>query len=119
MKDFISRIAANFNSRLLNIKLPFALTCAVLISIVMTAVSVAVYQQSGVSQLDLSRPGFENARKQVETKKAPKTFSSSGPINTESIDEFLTLLRTQNKELKNTSDFGDQNLDDVTLDLHP
>jgi hypothetical protein len=102
-----------------NAKLPIALTGAVLIAIIMTAISVSVYQQSGVSKLDLSRPGYENARKQVDTKKPIKTYNSSGPINPDTIEEFLSLLRTQNKELKNASDFGDQNLDDASLELNP
>lgn len=42
------------------------LVAAILISLVLTAVSLAIYNSSGAAQLDLSRPGYRSVSDQFE-----------------------------------------------------
>lgn len=97
-------------------KLAVAIVGAIVIALVLTAISIAIYVRSGVASLDLSRPGYEQVRDQVRTDKA-NTFDSVGPINKRSLEEFQRLYRTELQELSNSSAFSDHSLDDSQLRL--
>ena len=65
-----------------------------------TAVSIAIYHYSGDIYLDRSRPGFlpdEEEEKDEQRQSTKYTFSDSGPVNVEALDEYL-------KEIQSTLD---------------
>ncbi len=47
-------------------KLIFAITSAIIVCFVLTAVSLLLYGLTGTSKVDLSRPGYELARKKID-----------------------------------------------------
>ena len=119
MKAFLRKLKSRSDRFLEVNKLPLALTAAILLALAMTVTSVYMYVSSGVSQLDLSRPGYENIRKQVDINESRQDFDDEGPVDDETITQFLNLLDERSGELKNISDFSGQSLDDATLDLAP
>jgi hypothetical protein len=119
MKLFLRRTKGRIDRFFGRNKLPIALAASTLIALFMTVTSVYMYVSSGVSQLDLSRPGYESIREQVEYNSSRQVFDDEGPVNEDSVDEFLELLNERMDELQNISDFSGQSLDDATLDLNP
>jgi len=96
----------------------FAIGGVVGIAIIMTAVSLSLYVTSGTSRLDLSRPGYESVRKDVQDR-PEETFNSDGPINKAALDEFDRLLQKRRANLNGLGDFEDTSLDDASLRLTP
>jgi hypothetical protein len=96
-----------------------ALIGAVLITIVLTVVSVAIYVSSGVSSIDLSRPGFEQARNQLKSGDINPAFSPTGPLNSQTMDTFMKFYKVRTDELQNSSSFNDGVIDDANLGLFP
>lgn len=94
---------------------------ASLIALATTFVSLKIYHDSGDIYLDRSRPGFlpeaeENAEKPEDTN---FTFSDSGELTQENLDEYLKNLK---KELDRLNDFTSEPfnptpLSDETLGL--
>lgn len=100
-------------------KIFFGLGLAVSLAIIMTVISFSLYIRSGVSVLDLSRPGYEAAREQVQPKTPTTEFNSTGPVNPEVIDQFHKLYEEQKTNLSTTDDFGKRNLEDDSLHFTP
>ena len=98
-------------------QLPMAILLTVVVAIIMTAVSLSLYVSSGTLQLDLSRPGYESARKEL-TKPEDKTdYATNGPVNKQALDEYQKLFEAQRAELNRIGKFKDQGLSDDTLML--
>lgn len=100
-------------------KIIIGLSLAIVIALILTVISVGLYISSGVSRLDLSRPGYEPARQGVNEKSATKTFDNSGDMDAKAIGEFTELYDEQQSVLENTSSFSDNNLDDAQLNFVP
>lgn len=99
-------------------RFPFAIAGVVAIALLMTATSLSLYITSGTSRLDLSRPGYEQARKDV--KPTPEAnFSADGAVDKSSLDEFQHLYDTRRTNLNELGDFKDTTLDDSSLKLEP
>lgn len=99
-------------------RFPFAIAIVVAIALLMTAISLSLYITSGTSRLDLSRPGYEQARKDV--KPTPEdSFSADGPVDKSALDEFQRLYEARRKNLNELGDFKDTTLDDNSLRLQP
>ncbi|HEX4662249.1 MAG TPA: hypothetical protein VH144_01410 [Candidatus Saccharimonadales bacterium] len=96
-----------------------ALCLAVLLAIVMTITSVVMYATSGVSSIDLSRPGYEQARKGLKTVDASKTFSPTGPLDGTVIDQFNQIYTSQTTQTRSFGGFNDTAIDDGNLGLTP
>ena len=99
-------------------RFPFAITSVIGIALLMTAISMSLYVSSGASRLDLSRPGFEQARKDIKPIPDDK-FSSEGKIDASTVDEFEKLYQKQRVYLNSLGDFESTSLDDVSLRLSP
>lgn len=96
----------------------FAIGAVIAVSMLMTAVSLSLYVSSGTSRLDLSRPGYESVRQDVQ--EAPEdTFRSDGVVDKAALDEFEKLLHARRSNLNGLGDFEDQLLDDSSLRLEP
>ncbi len=100
---------------LIKYKFVVAIIGSIIIALVLTVISVSLYIRSGVASLDLSRPGYEQARQQITTKDTPNTFLTTGPVDAQALKEFRELYQTQLQQLQASSDFGDQTLEDAQL----
>ncbi|HET7629894.1 MAG TPA: hypothetical protein VFK03_00805, partial [Candidatus Saccharimonadales bacterium] len=70
-------------------KLLAAITGAVFIAMIMTAISMSLYYSTGAEVLDLSRPGYEAVRQAVNDKShEDATFSGDGPVDQKVIEQF-------------------------------
>lgn len=108
----------NFRATIERHRFPFAIAAVVAIALLMTAVSLSLYITSGTSRLDLSRPGYEQVRKDV--KPSPEdSFSSDGPVDKASLNEFQKLYDARRTNLNELGDFKSTTLDDNSLKLEP
>lgn len=76
------------------------------IALILTTVSVIIYNTSGAAQLDLSRPGYLSVSDQVEHDTTVGDYSASGPVNTETIQEFIKLYDEQAEKAKAVDAFN-------------
>lgn len=79
---------------------------AVVISIGLTIVSMTLYAVSGTAQLDLSRPGYQSVSNKVDKETKIDTYSASGSVNKDSIQEFMKLYDEQSKKAKAVDAFN-------------
>lgn len=96
-------------------RLSLLLILTVLIAIVMTVISVVIYNSTGASQLDLSRPGYRSVSGEVETVDKIDTYSASGPVNKDTIDKFMNLYDEQANKAKAVDAFNGDPLNPETL----
>lgn len=81
-------------------KLLILVFSSVLISLLMVAVSLALYSSTGAEQLDLSRPGYVDARGADDVRpKSFEGFSPTGELDKTALDEFSTLYDAKLKEI--------------------
>lgn len=90
---------------------------SIVISIVLTIVSVAVYNLSGAAQLDLSRPGYQSVSDQVQGTDDIDEYSAFGPVNEETIEEFKTLYDEQAVKAKSVNAFNGDPLNPEVLEF--
>jgi hypothetical protein len=79
---------------------------------------MSLYVTSGASQLDLSRPGYERARTQVDESKEDNTFETNGAISSDIISEFQVLYEKQRAKLNASDKFDSSIVDDTQLRLN-
>ncbi len=94
------------------------LVAAILISLVLTAISLTIYNSSGAAQLDLSRPGYRSVSDQVEQDTTFKEFSSSGSIDKETIQQFLKQYDERAAKAKAVDAFSGDPLNPKTLEFN-
>lgn len=100
-------------------RIVYGVVGALLIAMLMTAVSMALYVSSGASRLDLSRPGYEGARGEVQRAAGEESFSASGPMNTGVANDFQTRLTKHRTILQKLDTYGTNALDDTELQIAP
>jgi hypothetical protein len=90
---------------------------SITVALLLTAVSLKLYASSGAAQLDLSRPGYE----QAVDKKAKSTvfegFPSFGPINQQTLKEFQALYTKRADQATKVDSFGGDVMNDATLSI--
>lgn len=90
---------------------------SIVIALLLTAVSLKLYATSGAAQLDLSRPGYE----QAVDKKAKSTvfegYPSSGPINKQTLKEFQDLYSKRADQATKVDSFGGDVMNDAALSI--
>lgn len=100
---------------------------ALLISIIFSGFSLMLYNESGAIQLDLSRPAYQEARKQAKAEKEAEEkaekekqkaeeFSASGDINKDVIEDFEKLYKENSVKIKGDS-FKAEILSDKNLNI--
>jgi hypothetical protein len=92
-------------------------TLSIVIAFVMTIISLRVYVTSGAVKLDLSRPGYEQARQEVNDGDNSTPFSSSGTLTPEALKDFNDRLNKQQTDLGAMGNFADDTLTDENLGL--
>jgi len=98
-------------------RLSLLLIITIAVAIVMTTTSVIIYNSSGAAQLDLSRPGYRSVSNQAETKDKIDTYSSSGPVNKDTIEEFMKQYDTQASKAKAVDAFNGDPLNPEVLEF--
>ena len=93
------------------------LAIAISITLMLTIINVSLYNITGTAKLDLSRPGYEAARKKINSSKEFDTysFSSNDPLSQDTIKKYLYhydkhLKRTQAYDRYDVSGMDDANL---------
>ena len=91
---------------------------SILISFILVVISMTMYNSSGAAQLDLSRPGYQGVRDQVVKSDSDfQNYTSAGPINQTTIDEFQALYDGQAKKIKSVNAFGNDPLSPEALGI--
>lgn len=98
-------------------RLSLLLIFTVLIALTLTVVSMVVYTNSGSAQLDLSRPGYRSVSDQVESGTAIDEYSAFGPVNEETIQEFLDVYDKQAEKAKAVDAFNGDPLNPELLEF--
>lgn len=82
----------------------------IILSIAITAVlvstSMALYYSSGAAQLDLSRPGYDNVRNQIDKSDDFHDYSSTGVLNSSAVAEFKALFDEKVQKIESIDSFG-------------
>ena len=92
---------------------------ALTIASILTLISMALYVSSGASRLDLSRPGYEQVRKEAQHTASTEQFSASGPIDSAVLNDFQSRYTTHRETLKKLDTFASPALDDGQLQIVP
>jgi len=96
-----------------------AIILAIIVALFLVYVALSLYQSSGTRQLDLSRPGYDSARKEAtKDSQVFAGFPSDGPINANSLKQFDELYKQKASEALIPLDaFSGDSLSDKTLQL--
>ena len=97
----------------------YAIIGALIITMLLTAVSMALYVSSGASRLDLSRPGYERVRSDVQRDSEETDFSATGPMNSSVVNDFQSRFSKHRDTLSKLDTFGTNALDDTELQIAP
>lgn len=108
---------AQFMSRWQQHKFMLLVGATIALALALVALSLWLYTSSGAMQLDLSRPGYQSVRDQVEYDKSFTGFSSSGSIDKKSLDEFRQIYSTQLEKTTSAGRFGGDVLSDESLSI--
>lgn len=100
-------------------RIVYGIVAALIVAVFLTLISMALYISSGASRLDLSRPGYEKIRTEVRDNYDEKSFSSTGPINSEVINDFQERFTRHRDALKKLDTFDTNALDDTQLQIAP
>ena len=91
-------------------------SAAIVASLVLVTVSLAIYNLSGSAQLDLSRPGYQAVSDQVNRDDSIDEYSASGDVTLKTIDEFLALYDEQATKAKAVDAFNGDPLNPSLLE---
>lgn len=100
-------------------RITYGVIGALLIAMLLTAISMALYVSSGASRLDLSRPGYERVRSDVQRTDEDEAFSASGPMSSAVADDFQARFSKHRDVLKKLDTYGTNALDDTELQIAP
>lgn len=90
----------------------------VLLAVVLTIISIAIYYITGAYRLDLSRPEYESRRSEiVEADKETDEFKAQGAVDEESLNEFLKLYDKETTPILKTKPFTNDVLGDEELGI--
>jgi hypothetical protein len=98
-------------------RLTGAILMSIVVAVMLTMISVSLYIRSGASRLDLSRPGYEKVREQVKNDNENDSFSATGPMNADVIDEFQAIYSKKRATIGKLDPFSPSILDDDSIRL--
>ena len=117
---FIKSLSNKADSRFKNQdKLKILIIGSVMIAIMLTVFSIILYSVTGSSKLDLSRPGYEAARKKVNNSKSVDDYSfpANGKLDKKTIEDFLYHYNERLKTTHAYDKYDSKIIDDATLGL--
>lgn len=89
----------------------------IIISLILTVVSIIMYNVSGTAQLDLSRPGYQSVSDKIETDNDIDEYNAFGPVNKTTVDEFKKIYDKQAKKAKAVDAFNGDPLNPEVLEF--
>lgn len=92
---------------------------AVLISLFLVGVALALYASSGAAQLDLSRPGYQSVRNQAGQNGSFDGFSASGELDPAALEQFRKLYEERAQQATSVDSFGGNVLSNESLSIDP
>lgn len=98
-------------------RLSLLLIITVIVALILTTVSMILYTTSGAAQLDLSRPGYRSISDQVEAGGSIDEYGAFGPVNAQTIDEFIELYDKQSEKAKAVDAFNGDPLNPELLEF--
>ena len=93
------------------------ITLCVVIAGVMTVISLELYRRSGAMKLDMSRPGYEKVRTEVEKSSDDQPYDSSGALTDEALQDFENRIKKYRDELDNLGQYDNSIISDESLNL--
>lgn len=90
---------------------------AIATAIFLVMVAMNLYSSSGTAQLDLSRPGYQSVRDQVERSASGAEFSSVGDIDESVLVEFRAMYKKEADQVIKIDGFGPEAVSDNALGL--
>lgn len=90
---------------------------SLIMAFVLVLIGMALYESSGAAQLDLSRPGYNLVRSEVNQSNAFEGFPADGPVTRDVLDEFQELYEKQVKPVTGKDAFSSAVLDDSALNI--
>lgn len=87
-------------------RLTLLLILTVIIAIILTVVSMTLYNISGAAQLDLSRPGYQSVSDKVDKETKIDGFDATGSVDRETIKNFIKLYDQQAEKAKAVDAFN-------------
>ena len=94
----------------------FIILC-VAVALVMTLISLELYRRSGAIKLDMSRPGYEAVRTEVEKSSDDQPYDNSGPLNDSAINDFENRIKKYQSELDELGTYDNSIISDDSLNL--
>lgn len=95
----------------------FFIIFCIVIAFVMTMISLQLYRHSGAMRLDMSRPGYESVRSEVEKSRDDQPYSATGELNEAAIDDFNNRVDHYKQELENLGTYDNSIISDENLNL--
>ena len=93
------------------------ITLCVVIAGAMTVISLELYRRSGAMKLDMSRPGYEKVRTEVEKSSDDQPYDSSGALTDEALQDFENRIKKYRDELDNLGQYDNSIISDESLNL--
>ncbi len=88
------------------------------IALISTAISLKIYHDTGDVYLDRSRPGFISDDEKNDKEETENTFSDSGELSAEDIEEYAKQIRDLRKKINaHGDDFTAESLSDEQLGI--
>lgn len=98
--------------------LPFGVGLAIVIAVLLSVLSMTLYFVSGTAKLDLSRPGYESARNQINHDDGTEeNFPASGALDGKVMKDFIGMYDKRVKSLEQYDTFSQNILDDAQIGL--
>lgn len=88
---------------------------SIVVSILLVIISLSLYNSSGAAQLDLSRPGYNDVRGEVDNSDDYVGFSSVGPVDMTVFIEFQTIYNEKASRLISADAFSGDPLNSIVL----
>lgn len=98
-------------------KLIAMITGSITIAIFLVFVAMALYNSSGASQLDLSRPGYESVRTKAQQDTTTVSFAATGVLDEAAINEFSDKYDNQLNSMRRQNVFASDSLSTKSLQI--
>lgn len=90
-----------------------------LVSVVLVAIAMSVYNSSGAAQLDASGPRFIGVRDQVIQDRLTTAFPASGAFDKQSFDDFLKAYDGHTKAIGQVNGYDPAAVNNDSFNLAP
>lgn len=100
-------------------KLYVLLVGVIFVSLILVTVAMNIYNSSGASQIDMSRPGFSSVQKAVKDDNNTTSFPASGQFDQQSFKDFYKMYDERVKALQSINAYNPAAVQDDAYNLLP